>query len=69
MRPGESASSKFSSRPRTSGFEKDLDSYYLLLDIDGIFKNLSITCILFFKNIIPQSIPPESIVKDLTSQL
>lgn len=67
--PNESATSKFSSRPRTSAFEKDLDSYYLLMDVNGHFKNHKISCVLHLRDIIPAKLDPEYIKRDLLDQL
>lgn len=40
-----------------------------MLDINNFFKNLKISCVLQLRNIIPLSVDPEIIKKDLLSQL
>lgn len=66
----ESLNSKFApAAKKISAFEKDYESHYALLDIHSFFKNLKISCVLQLRNIIPLSVDPEVIKKDLLSQL
>ena len=66
----EALNSKFApAAKKTSAFEKDYESHYALLDIHSFFKNLKISCVLQLRNIIPLSVDPEVIKKDILVQL